>query len=313
MEWILSHYPVLLEEVLNLFQPIQLRSFLDGTLGAGGHASALLKAHPEIESFAGIDRDSSALALAAAKLEPWQEKVHLHHGAFIEFPLLLKQLNRIKFDGILLDLGVSSMQLDQSARGFSFSASGPLDMRMDQTQMLTAAEIVNFWPESELGKIFRDYGEEKKWRQAARAIAAHREKTPITSTGELAAVLKPFFPWNPRKNIHPLTLIFQALRIAVNSELELLKKALPLAIEHLNPDGILAIISFHSLEDRLVKEGFRWAASDKWDTSGSGGVFLDKKPTVHILTKKPISASTREIEANPRSRSAKLRGVQKLL
>jgi 16S rRNA (cytosine1402-N4)-methyltransferase len=203
------------------------------------------------------------------------------------------------------------MQLDRPEKGFSFMRDGPLDMRMDPSNPLTAAIIVNQWSENEIAKVIRDFGEEKRWRAAARSIVAARQKEPILTTLQLEKLLFPVLRTN-QKGIHPLTLTFQGLRIAVNGELEVLEKGLPLAIDILNPDGLLAVISFHSLEDRLVKNAFRYAASDKEDTSGYRGHFLDKQPLVKIVTKKPIEASPEEVQQNPRSRSSKLRIIQKI-
>lgn len=306
------HLSVLLNEVVAAFDSSRLKTFLDGTVGAGGHAQAILEAYPTIHQFIGIDQDPQALAIAHETLKKWHSKVQLINGNFADFDTLTRKISLPKFDGILVDIGVSSMQLDQPERGFSFSKEGPLDMRMDPNNPLTAAEIVNEWSEQELGRIFRDYGEERKWRVAARGIVQARFEKPFVTTTDLATVLKPLFPWNPKKGINPLTLIFQALRIAVNDELGRLSAFLSKAIDALAPGGRLAVISFHSLEDRMVKQAFQLAASDKWDTSGIGGVFQDKDPTVAIITRKPIIATDAEIDLNPRSRSAKLRVVEKL-
>lgn len=306
------HKSVLLTEVIQAFEPCALKVFIDGTLGAGGHAEALLKAHPEIELYIGIDQDPQALAIAKERLKPWQGKMHLQRGNFAQFDHYLKELGIKEVQGILADIGVSSMQIDQPERGFSFSKEGPLDMRMNPDQSLTAEEIINTWSEQELGRIFRDYGEEKKWRAAAHTIVKARQQNPIRTTTDLAAVLKPIFAWNPKKGINPLTLIFQALRIEVNQELEVLETLMEKAMDRLSPGGRLAVISFHSLEDRIVKQAMRLAASDKWDTSGIGGMFQDKTPTVELITRKPIGPTEEEIEQNPRSRSAKLRVVEKL-
>ncbi len=306
------HYPVLLTEVIQAFEPVELQVVVDGTLGAGGHAESLLKAHPEIQYYIGIDQDPQALALAAQRLQPWASKVIFKHGNFAQFDNVLKELSLPPPNAILVDLGVSSMQLDQPIRGFSFMHEGPLDMRMDPTLPLTAADIVNTWSEQELGRIFRDYGEEKQWRVAARTIVQARQDRLFTTTSDLKAVLIPVLARYAKKGIHPLTLVFQGLRICVNRELEVLETFLPKALDILAPKGRLAVISFHSLEDRIVKTQMRLAASDKWETSGLGGLFQDKDPTVKVLTKKPIEAGEEEVQLNPRSRSAKLRVVEKL-
>lgn len=308
----LPHYPVLLNEVLQAFEPLTLEVVVDGTLGAGGHAEALLKAHPEIQHYIGIDQDPQALALAAERLKPWASKMTFKHGNFAQFDDFLSEFSLFKAQAILVDLGVSSMQLDQAHRGFSFMQEGPLDMRMNPHLPLTAADIVNTWSEQELGRIFRDYGEEKQWRAAARAIVQARQGKPFTKTSDLKAVLLPVLARHAKKGIHPLTLTFQALRICVNRELEVLEAFLPKAFNFLAPGGRLAVISFHSLEDRIVKTEMRLAASDKWETSGLSGLFRDKTPTVKLVTKKPLEASEEEIQMNPRSRSAKLRVVEKL-
>ncbi len=305
------HISVLLREVLESFEGLTLRHFIDATLGAGGHSEAILQAHPEIKLLAGIDQDLQALEYAKGRLSPWKDKVEIFSGNFAELNSLLSPLKIDSYDGILVDLGVSSMQLDQAMRGFSFMREGPLDMRMNEKADLTAEEIVNTWSEGQLGRIFRDYGEEKKWRAAARAIIHARQQKAIRTTLELSNILDPVLRTR-KKGIHPLTLVFQALRICVNKELEVLEAFLPKALEKLNIGGRLAIISFHSLEDRIVKNFFRFEASDKLDTSGIGGLFLDKKPTVRLVTRKPLSATEEEILSNPRSRSAKLRVIEKL-
>lgn len=306
------HISVLMNQVLDAFKDTHLSTFVDGTLGAGGHSEALLKFHPEIERFIGIDQDPEALSIAAERLATWKEKIHFVAGNFSEVGTYLDELNITGIDGMLLDLGVSSMQLDQPEKGFSFSKEGPLDMRMDPSQELTAADIVNTWEEQELGRIFRKYGEEKRWRAAARAIVQARQDKAIKTTLELAKVLNPVLSFRSKKGINPLTLIFQALRICVNKELERIETVIPRIIDRLNKGGRLAIISFHSLEDRIVKNAFRYAASDKEETSGIGGVFISKKPLVHLITRKPIVANTEEIADNPRSRSAKLRVIEKV-
>lgn len=305
------HLSVLKNECLEAFQDRPIKIFIDCTLGAAGHAEAFLQTYPEIETFIGIDQDPQGLEIAAGRLSPWKQKIHLIAGNFDNLEIYLKSLNISYVDGILIDLGVSSMQLDQPEKGFSFMRNGPLDMRMNPLEELTAAQIINEWPEEELARIFREYGEEKQWRKAARTVVEARKTKTITTTRELVDVLHPALYRFSKKGIHPLTLVFQALRICVNRELEVIETILPLAIKHLAPGGRLAVITFHSLEDRIVKQAFQHYASDKVDTAGIGGMFIDKEPTVNLITRKPIAASEQEIALNPRSRSAKLRVVEK--
>ncbi|MBA3958112.1 MAG: 16S rRNA (cytosine(1402)-N(4))-methyltransferase RsmH [Parachlamydiaceae bacterium] len=305
------HLSVLRNEIVESFSSCSLSYFVDGTLGAGGHSEAILETHPELKTLIGIDQDEQALEIARHRLMPWNSKVHFASGNFSQLSQILQSIRLPQVNGILLDIGVSSMQLDQAEKGFSFMRNGPLDMRMNIKDPLTAAEIVNTWPEKELGRIFREYGEEKQWRSAAQAIVKARAINPILTTHALADILRPHFFWK-KKGVNPLTLIFQALRICVNRELEVLEAVIPQAIEKLAPQGRLAIISFHSLEDRIVKNAFRFAASDKESTSGIGGIFLTKIPTVKLLHNRPIIPTDEEIAQNPRSRSAKLRVLEKL-
>lgn len=306
------HISVLAEPVIEVFSKCHLKTFVDGTLGAGGHSHVILKAFPEIETLIGIDQDPLALDIAKQRLNPWQNKIAFCHNNFSELRMVLQKLSIEKVEGILLDLGVSSMQFDMAEKGFSFMKEGPLDMRMNPLNQINAADVINTYSERDLGRIFREYGEEKQWRAAAHTIVVSREKKPILTTIDLVEVLKPIFSWK-KKGINPLTLIFQALRIYVNAELEQLQKTIPQAIEKLAKGGRLAIISFHSLEDRIVKNLFRDAASDKEDCSGFGdGTFIDKEPTVKLITRKPICPSEEEMKNNPRSRSAKMRVVEKL-
>lgn len=306
------HTSVLLRELLDLFKGQKIRIFVDATLGAGGHSEAFLTEHPEIELLIGIDQDPTARAIAEKRLSKWKNKIKIIPSNFSNLKTILSDLNIPSIDGIIFDLGVSSMQFDQAEKGFSFMRDGPLDMRMNPDNPLTAAVIINTWEERDLARIFRDYGEEKRWRAAARAITQARKEAPIETTFQLVEALKPAFPGYYKKGLHPATLVFQALRIAVNDELRVIENTLPVAIEALASGGRVGVISFHSLEDRIVKTITRDAASDKVNTSGIGGLFLDKDPTIKILTKKPIVPSDQEIEENPRSRSAKLRVVEKI-
>lgn len=304
------HKSVLLDECVAAFNGLNLKTFVDGTLGAGGHACAILENHPEMQCFMGFDQDPQARALAEKRLEQWKSKSVIVPKNFRFLQQTLKQKSISQVEGILLDLGVSSMQMDTAERGFSIMREGPLDMRMNPEDLLTAEEIVNTWSEDDLTRIFRDFGEEPKARLAARRLVTHRQTASIVSTTQLTEVLRPIFR-EKKRNIHPLTLIFQALRIAVNRELEVLDAVLNQAIESLAPGGRLAIITFQSLEDRMVKNRFRDAASDKESTSGIGGLFIDKDPILLLVNRKPITPSAEELALNPRSRSAKLRIVEK--
>lgn len=298
----MRHKPVLLGEICEGFRASELKVFIDGTLGAGGHAEALLAEHPEMELYLGVDQDPEALAIAKERLASFGKKVRFAHGNFDRMEEFLKREGKKKADGILLDIGVSSMQLDQPEKGFSFLRDGPLDMRMDPSRDRTAADIVNQWSERELGELFRELGEEPRWRRAAKAIVEARRKEPLSSTGELARILKAELGSAGKK--HPATLVFQALRIAVNDELSALQRALTAALSLLNVGGRLAVISFHSLEDRIVKTCFQ--------EIGRGNKRQGIIPHFQIVTKKPLVPSFKETRANPRSRSAKLRIVEKL-
>ncbi len=290
-----EHVSILVEEYLAFFAEKKIRRFVDGTVGAGGHASALLKAHGEIESFYGIDQDPEALEIAQKQLEPFKEKVSLIQGSFFE----IDQLVDGPLEGIFLDLGVSSMQLDRPEKGFSLYKEGPLDMRMNPEMRLDAATAVNTFSEKELERIFREYGEEPRARAAAKAVVEARRKKKFKTTTDLTEALKRVLTWGGRrgKKIHPMTLVFQALRIYVNNELKGLEEMLPKGVELLSSGGRFGILTFHSLEDRIVKHTFRQLASEK---------------KVTLLTKKPLIPGLEEMQRNPRSRSAKLRFVEKL-
>ncbi len=303
------HIPVLLHEVLSLFEGMQVQSFLDGTLGLGGHASALMAGHSEVKQYVGIDRDAHALTRAKNNLQPYESKLCPWSGPFSEFAKALKQYNLTQVDGILLDLGVSSLQLDTPERGFSFRFDGPLDMRMDQSQPLTAARLLNEASEEKLLKIFREYGEMSGAHRLVEQIIKRRQEAPFDQIADLLE-LKPPFQGRMRKKIHPFTLVFQALRIAVNEELSGLSETIRELFSYLSPGGRLAIITFHSLEDRIVKHTMRALCSRSSYVEGSGKV-VRIEPQGTLLTRKPIIATESEIQENPRSRSAKLRAVQK--
>jgi len=286
------HKSVLMREVLNVFEEKTIRFFFDGTLGAGGHAREILEAHPEIERYYGCDRDPNALAIAEKTLEAWGKKVEFIRGPYADAAEYLEERGVGCIDGFLIDIGVSSMQLDERERGFSFMGDAPLDMRMDPEAQLTAEIIVNRYGETELARIFHEYGEERRSRQVAKAIVEARRKRRIRTTAELVDVVKPVAT---KGRLHPATLVFQALRIVVNDELGQLERGLKAGIDCLCAGGRIAAISFHSLEDRIVKNRFR-----------------DEKDRLKILTKKPIGPTAEEMRGNPRSRSAKLRAAEKV-
>jgi len=292
------HAPVLLNEVLIALQPYSGGVYIDGTVGAGGHAAAILRqAQPEGRLF-GLDQDPMALALAQQQLAPFGTQVTLIHANF-------EQLGRLalpQVDGILLDIGVSSMQLDQNERGFSFQTDGPLDMRMNTTTGETAADLVNTLPEDELANLIYQYGEEPRSRRIAKAIVQAR---PIERTLPLAQLIAKVKPGYSR--IHPATQTFQALRIAVNDELGVLARVLPQAIALLKPSGRLAVITFHSLEDRIVKQFFKQESTDCLCPTEQPFCTCQHHATLRLITKKPITAAESEIAVNPRARSAKLR------
>jgi 16S rRNA (cytosine1402-N4)-methyltransferase len=291
------HTPVLLAAVLAGLAPQPGGCYVDGTLGGGGHAAALLDVSRPDGRLLGIDADPSALAAAGARLAPFGERATLVHGNFRDLAQLAQAAGFEQIDGLLLDLGVSSHQLDTPERGFSFLADAPLDMRLDTTSGETAADLVNETPENALANLIYRYGEERGSRRIARAIAEARRKGRIATTSTLAAIVERALGGRHGK-IHPATRTFQALRIAVNHELESLEMALPQAVELLAPGGRLAVIAFHSLEDRIVKQFLR-------AESGYGGA--EGATRLRIITKKPVVAGEEETSANPRARSAKLR------
>jgi len=298
-----GHVPVMLEQVMAVLQPRDEAIYVDGTFGGGGYSAALL-ARANCRVF-GIDRDAEAIARGRALAERFEGRLTLIHGRFSEMDALLDAQGVGKADGVALDIGVSSFQLDESERGFSFGADGPLDMRMDVTGGSSAADLVNTLPEDELARILSRYGEEKRAKALARAIIAAR---PITRTGELAGVAERVL--GRREKIHPATRTFQALRIAVNDELGELERGLEAAERVLNPSGRLAVVSFHSLEDRIAK---RFLA-ERSGRTGQGSRHAPERPagnppTFDLLGKNPQTPGEDEVRANPRSRSARLRAA----
>lgn len=309
-----SHLSVMPEEVIRFLAPRAGGTYLDGTLGGGGHASLIAeRCIPGDGMLIGIDRDREALEAAAERLAEYGAGIRLLHGNFSEIEAHLAELGIQKLDGFILDLGVSSHQLDSGGRGFSFQQDAPLDMRMDSGGGDTAADLVNRLQEEELERIIRDFGEERWARRIAAFIVKARDERPILSTMQLVDIVKGAVPkakWEER--IHPATRTFQALRIAVNGELESLEKGLKDAIEHLKPGGRGVVISFHSLEDRIVKHIFRDCSTGCICPRNLPVCACGRQPKVRILTGRPVMATDAEIAGNPRSRSAKLRAIEKL-
>lgn len=306
----IPHIPVLLNAVLDGLRVEEHPAgrFIDGTLGAAGHTTAILKATQSARVL-GFDRDTQALAIAAEQLAPFGERAVLVHANYDQMGKLAPPLGFSAVDGILLDLGISSMQVDQAERGFAFRADGPLDMRFDaRSTEASAAELVNTLTESALADILYQYGEERDSRRIARAIAAAR---PIHTTKQLAEVIYAAVPAVHRQKIHPATRSFQALRIVVNDELGALERTLPVALDLLSVGGRLAAISFHSLEDRIVKQFFKREATDCLCPPRQLICTCGHTASVDLITRKPLSADEAETAANPRSRSAQLRIVQK--
>ena len=286
--------------------------YVDGTLGGAGHSSEIVK-RLEQGRHIGIDRDPIALKAAGERLAPYADKVTLVHSNFCEIKQVLDDLNMEGVDGILLDLGVSSPQLDDGARGFSYMADAPLDMRMNNEDPLTAHDVVNTWPYEELKRILYDYGEERYAPQIASAICRKRESKPIESTLELVDVIRSAMPPAAlREKQHPAKRSFQAIRIAVNDELGSVEKVMRDAIPKLNKGGRLAVITFHSLEDRIVKNAMVAASKGCTCPPSFPVCVCGKKPQVKLITRKPIVSTEEELEVNPRARSAKLRICEKL-
>lgn len=305
------HESVLRREVVDLLVVKQGGTYIDGTVGNGGHTKAIIE-KAGAESFVmALDRDVKALERAGKILADYKDQVCLVHGNFSDMAEIVRNKGIKAVDGVLLDLGVSSEQLDEGCRGFSFMQDGPLDMRMDQqSEGTTAADLVNELSESELSEVLFEFGEEKMARRVARAITREREKEPIRTTGRLADIVERA-SGGRRGRIHPATRTFQALRIRVNDELGSLMKGLAGGLSLLGQEGRMAVISFHSLEDRIVKRFFACHAG-KWESlQGGGSKWVGEEPMMKICTKKPIEASIAEMERNPRARSAKLRVAEK--
>ncbi len=305
-----AHKPVMLAEVLSALQPRSGGLYLDGTVGGGGHAEAILDASSPDGRLRGFDRDGVALEAAGARLARFAGRFELRRGNYAD---LAEWIEPGSCDGVLLDLGVSSPQLDWAERGFSFQQDGPLDMRMDQRSGVTAADVVNNWTAGELAKIFWEYGDEPNGRRLAQAIERDRQTRPFRTTLELAGLIERLVPRRGKK-AHPATKVFQALRIAVNDELGSLTRGLAAAVRVLKPGGRLAVITFHSLEDRMVKLFGRERARD-YDFPGDVDVpelRVPRVPELSWISRKAICPRAEELADNPRSRSAQLRVMEKV-
>lgn len=309
-----SHLSVMPSETLEYLACVPGGVYVDCTVGGGGHAKLILEAIGKAGMLIGIDRDDDSIESAKAALARFEGRVKLVKANFSGLGRVLGSLGIEKVDGILFDLGVSSYQFDSPERGFSFRHDARLDMRMDKTQELSAFELVNELDESELERILREYGEERHARRIARAIVAARSGGNIETTGALASIAANCYPakWNRQERIHPATRTFQALRIAVNNELEAIRPALDAAMNFLKSNGRCVVISFHSLEDRIVKGTFREFSSDCVCPPRSPVCVCGKEPLARIITKKPVRPSEAEAASNPRSASAKLRAIERI-
>lgn len=301
------HAPVLLAEVVSLLEPAPGKLFFDGTLGGGGHSEALLQHGARVVA---MDQDQNALKHATERLKPFAAQFCALRGNFRNFPQIVEETGVSGFDGMLVDIGVSSHQLDDAARGFSFMRDGPLDLRMDTESPRTAADLVNTEDEAELMRIFFEYGEEPNGRRIARAIVKARATQVIKTTLQFAEIVATASPKRGKR--HPATLVFQALRIAVNDELAALHDFLAAAPRWLKPGGRLAVISFHSLEDRIVKQTLQHLAAPTIDRPEWPEARKNPDCVLKLITRKPVQATAQEIELNPRARSAVLRVAERL-
>ncbi len=307
-----NHISVLLEESVNFLEVKPKGVYVDGTLGGGGHASLVCSKLSKGATFVGIDRDMTAINAASKRLEQFGDMVNIVHSNFSEIKTVLKNLGISKIDGAILDLGVSSPQLDTAERGFSYNMDARLDMRMNREDALSAFEVVNGYTESELSKIIFDYGEERFARQIAKAIVTERQKGDIETTFQLSDIIKSAVPAKMRfADKHPAKRTFQAIRIEVNNELGILKQAIEDFVEVLNPGGVLSIITFHSLEDRIVKTIFKKAENPCVCPSHFPVCVCGNVPKGKVITRKPILPTAEEMEENSRSKSAKLRIFEK--
>jgi 16S rRNA (cytosine1402-N4)-methyltransferase len=308
-----EHVPVMLAEVIEWLDPKPGNIFVDGTVGGSGHAAAICNAIAPDGIFIGLDQDRDAIDNANRVLKGFKTTVHLFHGNFVQMPDFLSQMNIPAADGILLDLGISFHHVAASGRGFSFRKDEPLDMRMDTRSRVNARELVNDLDEADLRRLFQRYGEERWAKQIARRIATERKQCAIRSSRQLADIVCQAVPrarWKP--GFHPATRIFMALRIVVNKELERLEQFLETAVDFLKPGGRICVLSFHSLEDRIVKQRFRRLENPCTCPPDLPACGCGRQPTLKVLTKKAQRPSAEEVMANPMARSTKLRAAEKL-
>ena len=312
MSEVFTHYPVMLHECIDALQIRPDGIYVDGTLGRAGHSREIARRLTTGRLIC-VDRDDAALEAARERLAPWMDRVTLVHSNFDRVGEILEQLGLPGADGMLFDLGVSSPQLDDSSRGFSYMADAPLDMRMDRSEGMTAADVVNGYTQEELKRILFQYGEERFAPQIAAAIVRSREQAPIQTTLELVDIIRSAMPAKAlREKQHPAKRSFQAIRIAVNDELSSVDRMLAGAVPHLNRGGRLAVITFHSLEDRIVKTGFAEFAKGCTCPPDFPVCVCGKTPDIKLVNRKPVLPTDQELEENPRSRSAKLRVAEKL-
>ena len=309
-----KHIPVLFHEIMDIMAPQPGEVFVDCTLGGGGHSRGFLERMGDDGRLIGIDQDTNALQAAGANLAEFGDRVTYVHSNYNNLDEILNTYAPDGVDGILFDIGVSSHQLDEKDRGFSYMQDAPLDMRMNQSQNFSAWDVVNTYSEEELHRIIKEYGEERWAKRVAQFIVESRKEKPVETTGELVDIIKRAIPKGAREEgSHPAKRTFQAIRIEVNDELGVLTRTISVAAKHLKKGGRLGIISFHSLEDRIVKEQFRYLASDCICPPELPFCQCDKVSEVKILTRKPVTATKEELEANSRSKSAKFRAVVKIV
>lgn len=308
-----KHVSVLLTETIESLNIKSDGIYVDGTLGGGGHSLEICKRLGKNGRLIGIDQDMDAIAAATERLEAYKDRVTIVHSNYKDIDSVLKGLSVSGVDGIVLDLGVSSYQLDNAERGFTYREDTPLDMRMDQSSLLTAGDIVNNYSETELFRVIREYGEDGFAKNIAKHIVMARQKKPIETTGELNEIIKAAIPARVRQGTgHPSKKTFQAIRIELNRELEVLEGSLDKMIELLNPGGRLSVITFHSLEDRIVKNIFRKNMNPCICPPGFPVCTCGRKPTGKIITRKPIVPGEQELECNKRAKSSKLRVFEKM-